>query len=57
MLLTTLSTLNYNDALDTLNRMKRENKINENTLEFFSLLYAKELDILRTQGYFNPSSN
>jgi hypothetical protein len=47
----------YAEALDYLARMNVENKINDNTTAIFYRLYAKELDILAHQGYFNPSMN
>ncbi len=57
MLLTDNKTSNYLEALNYLSRMKEEDKCNETTIEIFILLFPKEIDILVSEGYFNPENN
>jgi hypothetical protein len=47
----------YFEALDFLNRMNAENKINSINVGLVTSLYAEEIKILTIQGYFNLKNN
>lgn len=47
----------YLDAVDYLDRLTKENKMNDTSVELFTLLFPKEIDILISQGYFHTITN
>lgn len=52
-----LSTSLYIEALDYLNRLKKEDKFNTASLSVFDALYSAQASTLNNQGYFNSSNN